>query len=68
MRFPWKQVITAFFGLAVLIVILERAGGFSQVSSTALGGLGDLFTKLTPAPAGRGLTASVIGTGTTRRA
>lgn len=67
MRFPWRQVIVAFFGLAFVIVILERAGGFSQISSTALGGVGDLFTKLTPSPAGRGLTAAVIGTGTTRR-
>lgn len=66
MRFPWKQVVTAFFGLAVLIVILERAGGFSQISSTALGGVGELFTKLTPSPAGRGLSQQVLGN-TTRR-
>lgn len=61
MRFPWKQVLFAFFGLAFAIVILERAGGFSQVLDTALGGAGDLFTKLTPAPAKRGLSATVIG-------
>lgn len=61
MRFPWRQVLFAFFGLAFAIVILERAGGFSQVSNTALSGLGDLFTKLTPAPAGRGLSQQVLG-------
>lgn len=66
MRFPWKQVITAFFGLAFLIVILERAGGFSQVSGTVIGGVGDVFTKLTPSPAGRGLSQQVLGN-TTRR-
>lgn len=61
MRFPWKQVLTAFFGLAFAIVILERAGGFSQVVGTTFGGAGELFTKLTPSPKGRGLSATVIG-------
>lgn len=61
MRFPWKQVLFAFFGLAFAIVILERPGGFSQVFGTALDKGGDLFTKLTPSPKGRGLSASVIG-------
>lgn len=63
MRFPWKQVVTAFFGLALLIIVLERAGGFSQVVSSTLGGAGELFTKLTPSPAGRGLSDAVRGAG-----
>lgn len=61
MRFPWKQVVTAFFGLAVLIVVLERPGGFSQSFRSVVEGGGDLFTKLTPSPAGRGLSDAVRG-------
>lgn len=61
MKFPIRQVLLAFFGLAFVIVILERAGGFSQVSGSVFGGAGDLFAKLTPSPAGRGLSDAVRG-------
>lgn len=55
MRFPIKQVITAIFGLAFLIVVLERAGGFSLVVERSGLAVGDLFGRLTPPPVGRGV-------------
>jgi hypothetical protein len=50
MRFPWRQVLMAFFGLAFAVVILERAGGFSLILERGSASAGKLFGALTPAP------------------
>lgn len=53
MRFPWSQVIKAVLGMAALIVILERAGGFSLILERGSGAFGTAFSSLTPAPRGQ---------------
>lgn len=53
MRFPWSQVIKAVIGMAALIVILERAGGFSLILERGSASFAQAFRTLTPAPRGQ---------------
>jgi hypothetical protein len=46
-RFSFRQVITATFGLAVLVVILEHAGAFSRVLESGAGSYATAFNALT---------------------
>jgi hypothetical protein len=46
-RFSLRQVITATFGLAVLVVILEHAGAFSRVLEAGAGSYATAFNALT---------------------
>jgi hypothetical protein len=46
-RFSLRQIITATFGLAVLVVILEHAGQFSKVLESGAGSYATAFNALT---------------------
>jgi hypothetical protein len=52
-RFSMNQVVKAVIGMAVLIVILERAGGMSLVMQHGASAFGKVFSSLTPAPRGQ---------------
>lgn len=60
MRGSLKQILTATFGLAALLVILEHAGGFSKVISSASGGYATGFAALT------GHAGTSVASGVTR--
>jgi hypothetical protein len=46
-RFGLKQIISATFGLAILVVILEHAGAFSRVLESGAGSYATAFNALT---------------------
>jgi hypothetical protein len=46
-RFTIKQVLSATFGLAALLIIVEHAGGFSQILESGAGAYATGFQALT---------------------
>jgi hypothetical protein len=51
LRFTVKEILTATFGLAAFVVLLEHAGGFSRVVSSSAGAYAETFGALTGHPA-----------------
>lgn len=47
MRGSLRQILTATFGLAALLIIVEHAGGFSKILDSASGGYATGFAALT---------------------
>jgi hypothetical protein len=47
LRFSLKQIISATFGLAILVVILEHAGSFSRILESGAGSYATAFNALT---------------------
>ena len=58
MRFSLKQILSATFGLAVLMIILEHAGAFSQVLESGVGAYSTAYETLVH-PGGRGARTAV---------
>lgn len=58
MRFTLRQILSATFGLAALLIIVEHAGGFSQILESATSGYATGFQALTghAAVTGRGIS------------
>ncbi len=46
MRGTIKEVMTAIFGIAILVIILEHAGGFSKVVGSSVSGTDQVFNTL----------------------
>lgn len=59
-RFPWQQLLQAVIGLAVLIVVLERAGGFSLILERGSSAFARTFSALTPAPRGQQMAGQAL--------
>jgi hypothetical protein len=57
MRFSLRQIITATFGLAILVVILEHVGAFSKVLESGAGSYATAFNALT-GHSGRAVSAT----------
>lgn len=53
LRFTVKEILTATFGLAAFVVLLEHAGGFSKVVQASTTGYAETFGALTGHPARR---------------
>lgn len=47
MRGSLRQILTATFGLAALLIILERAGGFSKILESSASAYATGFAALT---------------------
>lgn len=47
MRGSLRQILTATFALAALLIIVEHAGGFSRILDSASGGYATGFAALT---------------------
>jgi hypothetical protein len=47
MRASVKQILSAVFGIAVLIIIVEHAGGFSSILESGAGAFSTGFQALT---------------------
>ena len=67
MRGTARQILTAVFMMAVLIVVLERAGGFSLILERGSGAFAQAFGALTPAPRGANFTGSLLPRDSVRR-
>ncbi len=46
-RFSLKQLLSATFGLAALVIVLEHAGAFSKVLESSAGAYATGFNTLT---------------------
>jgi hypothetical protein len=60
-RYSLKQLLSATFGLAALVVILEHAAGFSRVLEAGSGAYATGFNALT-GHSGRKITGAKAGT------
>jgi hypothetical protein len=47
MRGSFRQILSATFGLAVLLIIVEHAGGFSKILESGAGAYATGFAALT---------------------
>jgi hypothetical protein len=47
MRASFKQIVSSVFGVAILIIIVEHAGGFSEILNTGSGAFSTGFQALT---------------------
>lgn len=65
MRGSLRQILTATFGLAALLIIVEHAGGFSKILETGASSYSTGFAALTGHTApGRGQTTVAYRAGT----